>query len=226
MMQVVVMARAPRASQLVIDGDINMGGTHRLKVKYIDAYNSDGIYLSDETPTLRAALNSLALQVENKIYVDHIDEYTGGHNIVFLNPPDLTTGVVGFAPAAPTAGTIKAAYSPAERTHTGNTTYTRKAPSWLVARAGVYRIGWEQKKTGGIGSYVRPYVNGAAAGDEQYLNSTTYTAYTQDLTLARGDRVTLYQKPEASGDTCYVKEVWLGVAADPVGALVPCEEAV
>jgi hypothetical protein len=75
-----------------------------------------------------------------------------------------------------------------------------------IASAGGYRIKFALKSgTGGATSYGKIYKNGVAFGTERTTTSTTYTTYSEDLTVSGGDLIQLYIHGNTV-DTAYGKE--------------------
>lgn len=93
--------------------------------------------------------------------------------------------------------------APTERTTTAST-YT-KLKEINITKAGTYKISFDLKGDGTTG-YARIYVNGVAVGTEQSKSDTTYSTYSQNITLSANDNVQLYAK--GSGvNTVYIRNL-------------------
>jgi hypothetical protein len=97
--------------------------------------------------------------------------------------------------------------------YTSNTTYTKLKEIYLskVVDGQIsnwLRVYFELRSTSS--SYLargRVYCNGAAVGTERSTTSTTYVAFTEDisLTVADGDLIQLYGRIATSAYYCYVQ---------------------
>ena len=86
-------------------------------------------------------------------------------------------------------------------------TYVKKKEI-LIYVAGMIRVSFDLKGSAGSGYQVwgRVYKNGSAAGTERSVTGTTYTTYTEDLSVAVGDLIQLYSKGNTTGgETAYVR---------------------
>ena len=89
---------------------------------------------------------------------------------------------------------------------------------------GTYRLGFELASSGSGINYARWYKNGAAVGTSRSKSNTTFTDYTDDISLVAGDVIHVYQWSDtgssgtsrvrdvrASGDVQFGFSVFVGV---------------
>lgn len=79
-----------------------------------------------------------------------------------------------------------------ERSYMGET-YT-KLKEIVSNVTGTMRVSFDLKRSSGSGPPIRAriYVNGVAVGIERVSDSTTYTTYTEDITIRQGDLIQIY----------------------------------
>jgi len=116
---------------------------------------------------------------------------SGGHgaNPSWGNPgtPDFSAGNVLLLPAAATEEFISAASSP------------QLFKAYTVYRSGILTVKFDLKRESGTaGVFGQIYVNGAAVGTLQTAPSTSYTTYSENITVVAGDALQLY---------CYVGNI-------------------
>jgi len=98
------------------------------------------------------------------------------------------------------------AFADTERSHTGDTNWTKKK-EFTVFAEGTLRITFDLK-SGGAGdtAYGRIYRNGVAVGTQQTVVGTTYATKSEDIAgWSVDDLVQLYIKVALSGETTYCR---------------------
>jgi len=108
------------------------------------------------------------------------------------------------------SGTSSLCYNDTEKTTT-NTTYTKLSSISVifeVVKRAQITYAWEQKSSSTLKiTYVKPYRNGVAVGNEYQRGATSYGYFTDTVTftdLEKGDTLELYGAVD-SGGTCYLR---------------------
>ena len=79
---------------------------------------------------------------------------------------------------------------------------------WICMCDGTYRLGFELASDGGGTNHARWYKNGAAVGTSRSKNNTSFTDYTDDISLVAGDVIHVYQwSASGSSGTSRVRDV-------------------
>jgi hypothetical protein len=76
------------------------------------------------------------------------------------------------------------------------TPYTKEKEAWMPV-SGVVSVYFELKSQAGGTAYGRIYINGTAVGTERTTTSLSYVPFTEDITIALGDKLQLYGKMDA-----------------------------
>lgn len=212
--QVTQIATRPKVSNLLVDANLDMGASYKVITTSVQARPGGGMHLRDDAGT------SKCYAAGGGLFVDDINEMTAGLNIDFNSNLDMTgKSIIGFAPAAPTGGTVAAFKFTPERINS-TTVYVRLMPEVLVLRTGTVRVQYDRK---GAGIYHQITRNGVAVTPDLWYNDVAYGAYVEDVAVTAGDFLSVEIKNGAA--TAYIRQFWIGTPVDPLGLCVMTQPA-
>jgi len=87
-----------------------------------------------------------------------------------------------------------------------DTSYAKAKELTPVVRAGTIKVAFDLKRDGNT-CYGKIYKNGSPVGTERSNTSSSYVEYTEDITVAVGDVISIYCKISDGGSNYFVKDL-------------------
>ena len=146
------------------------------------------------------------------------DIIAGGIYTVYYDGTDFIIELGGSSAGDVTAGTNYVFYYQPEL-YTNITTYVQ-THRMFANYSGTIRIGFSIKNTNSSRTATLQIEKNSTSETTQSRQSTSYGAYTYDLNVNAGDIIDINIKSNGSDGDTYVKDLWVGVAEDGIGAMV------